>query len=318
MITEQELPEVNNPAEVRVSLLRKFNFRGSVVSYAIVNAQPLLNATVNSDMKRKLEPVEVIDTDSNSVKTRKIAEIARIICKFTVSRYEDSEKNQISGDLDAITEISPAQNLTKLMLVSAAHLKGTWLTKGKYICDKSQTKSNCAKVFHADIDPRADVPEGLDDDRIPMTDIRDYYLETKDKFTNGIYEHTYKAPIDLLGPDKLPMTVTKITVTAPSFSTFKRAHMEAKRMMNPGLWMIHDSIININDYNEEDTKKIISANSFDAIMSFKDLRDKNELIEVCNNSAYWTFKDFELQCNNCMGETVLPFDASTHFLSLYK
>lgn len=317
LMTTELLPEINSTSEVRVPLIRKFLFQGNLVSYAFVNAQNLLNATINSEMKKKLEPLQITDQDTDSVRTRKAVQIARTIDKFTVIRFEDENKVPVIGDIDQLLEQCHPQNLTKIMLVSAAHLKGTWLTKGKYICLKDGSHSGCATSFRADIDPRSPIPEDLEPDRIPMTDIRDFYVEKADVFKNGMYEYTYKVPIPIKTQDG-DGYMTKVTLKTPTFQIYQKAMTEAKRLANSGLWIIHDSIININDWDEETTRKIVGLNSFDKLMSFQSIDDKDTLIEAVNNNGYFIFDDFHLNCKVCFTETELPFDATAHFLSLYR
>lgn len=318
MNTENKLPDITSTAEVIVPLIHRFNFRGSLVSYAVVNAQPLLNATTNSDMKKKLEPIAITESDSSSVRTRKTAQVARVVARFTIVRYLDAEKSPIVGDLDAISDKCPSQNLMKTLLVSAAHLKEGYLNKGSYICRNDKTHTGCGKVHFADIDPRSPIPDDLENDRLPMTDIRDYYNEIPSPFVNGIIEYTFQNPYTLKNVDGADFEMTRVTVGVPSFQTFQKAMTEAKRIGNAGLWIIHDSITNINDYDEETTRKIIAANSFDRIMSFGSFKDREALVELVNNQGYFEFKDFHLSCVDCFTETDLPFDATNHFLSLYK
>jgi hypothetical protein len=316
--TEDLLPDIHSTAEVVVPLIQKFNFRGSIIAYAVVNAQPLLNSTINSEMKKKLEVVAITDQDPEKVRTRKAAQIARVVSKFTVVRYLDKDKVQVVGDIDAIAEKCPPQNLSKIFLVSAAHLKEGWLTKGSYICRRDRDNHGCGKVHYADIDPRSTIPEGIENDRMLMTDIRDYYREEPSVFKDGILEYTFKYPHTLKGIDGVDFEFTRVTIAAPSFQTFQKAMTEAKRIGNSGLWIIHDSIVNINDFDEETTKKIIAQNSFERIMSFNSIKDKEELVDLVNNKGYFYFKDFELTCVDCFTETTSPFDATNHFLSLYR
>ena len=102
LMTTELLPEINSTSEVRVPLIRKFLFQGNLVSYAFVNAQNLLNATINSEMKKKLEPLQITDQDTDSVRTRKAVQIARTIDKFTVTRFEDENKVPVVGDIDQL------------------------------------------------------------------------------------------------------------------------------------------------------------------------------------------------------------------------
>lgn len=268
---------------------------------------------------------ERILVDSVVIKRLYAPDISRLKGEFTkadqdVNGFMLSSKSMTEAYIDHFLsgkeEVTSATNSALIMRmpfsnVFKINMFGMMLTRETSLVTTAYKCETCKKTTIFDLDPTKDIPDDVEEERDLMEDFLKFYSENWNKNAEtGIEVDLKRYPVKIEGLEGNEEEIYRMFIRWPTVGDYVRSSGDKKRAEDIELWTVFDCITEINDYTEEDTKKLKNKNGCEAVMKFK----ASVYDDILTRLAQFNVEvDHMFTCKHCGAENYQPFDFSNFF-----
>lgn len=304
------------------------DFSSDLVMVRLVN--PIFYTHPKTRVNHVIDVVEISRMNTpqlNSFKT-KINQIAaklgslsfmvpffHLLCRSAVVRfYEDGLPVQVH-DRDQVVDLLPFESSYKVALFILMHLRETGYVTGSYKCGK------CLKTNIFDIDPSLDIPGDIEIGRGYQFNYLDFCIETYNIEKEQFFTYRLSKPVVIEIPEQtgdkeikwVSAEVDFFKFSYPTIKTYSEIAQNPDRALSSDYYALYESIVEIADFDRQNTQKIKLKNTINKIFNFKN-KEFNQILSTYQK--YLFDNRFSYSCLHCGHENETVFDMTNFFESL--